>query len=99
MLINNSFRLYYNPKEGPHRSKTITFDPSGRLGEGNNNNEHTWRVKDGKLELLDAGGNVYSRFYYLAASRIFVHTGQRDTKSTRGQYIIPETKSDLEKLR
>lgn len=90
IIVGRRFRLYHNPKIGPERSKTITFDPNGTLGIGANSNEHAWRIKHGKLEIVQADGRVHSRFNYLPDSDLFVHTGEKDTKSARGQYIVPE---------
>lgn len=94
VLLSRKFRLFHNPSIGPDRSKPIKFEPGGRIVEGNNNNESTWRIVDGKLELIQADGKVHSRFFYLPDSQIFVHTGDKDTKSALGQYIIPEGKSE-----
>lgn len=90
LLLSRPYRLFHNPKAGPKRSKIIIFGSEGRIGEGRNNNEYRWRIAKGKLELIQQNGNVHSRFYFLPPSRIFVHTGDKDTPSARGQYIIPE---------
>lgn len=90
VLLSRKFRLFHNPRVGPERSKTITFEPNGQISEGGNKNEHSWRIIDGKLELLQANDQVHSRFFYLPDSSIFVHTGDTDTRSAPGQYIIPE---------
>jgi hypothetical protein len=92
VFSSRKFRLFHNPKVGPERSKVIAFDPNGRIVEGGNKNEHSWRIVEGKLELVQADGRVHSRFFYLPDSEIFVHTGDSDTRSARGQYIIPEKK-------
>jgi hypothetical protein len=92
LLITGTWRLFHNPKIGSERSKTINFGKSGEIEGGRNNNEYKWRVVSGKLELLQSDGNVHSRFHFLPESRIFIHTGDRDTRSARGQYIVPEFK-------
>lgn len=89
LLETRRFRLFHNPRIGPERSKLIVFRPDGKIGEGRNNNESSWQVNRGRLELLQSDGSVHSRFAYLPDSQIFVHTGDEDTKSARGQYIIP----------
>jgi hypothetical protein len=89
-LLSRRFRLFHNPSVGPERSKPISFAPQGRIVEGRNRNEHSWRIVDGKLELVQADGLVHSRFFYFPESEIFVHTGDTDTPSARGQYIIPD---------
>lgn len=90
IVQSKKFRLFHNPKFGPERSKPIKFEPGGQISDGQNKFESTWRVLNGKLELIQDDGKVHSRFSYLPDSDIFVHTGDADTKSARGQYIIPE---------
>ena len=89
-LPSKKYRLYHNPKVGPERSKVIRFEPDGSISEGRNKYEHTWRVHNGKLELIQEDGKVHSRFSFIRPSGIFLHTGDPDTKSAKGQYIIPE---------
>jgi hypothetical protein len=89
-LLSKKFRLFHNPSIGPERSKPIKFEAEGKITVGGNNLEHTWRISRGKLELIQADGKVHSRFFFLPDSQIFVHTGDKDTKSARGQYIIPD---------
>jgi len=85
VLISRRWMLYFNP---PSRSKPITFLTAGQIGEGQNKNEHSWRVIHGKLELLQQDGKVHSRFEYNARSGSFVHTNDADTLSIPGQYIV-----------
>lgn len=89
-LLSKKYRLFHNPTVGPERSKIIKFEPDGHISEGSNDFENSWNVRDGKLELVQSDGKVHSRFFYLQPSGIFVHTGDSDTRSARGQYIIPE---------
>ena len=56
--------------------------------EGNNRNEHSWRVVGSKLELLQLDGRVHSRFVLDADSQIFRHTNDSDTLSIRDQFIV-----------
>lgn len=90
LLIGGTWRLFHNPSVGPERSKEITFERTGEIKEGRNNNEHKWRVINGALELLQADGKVHSRFYFIPESKIFIHTGDTDVPSARGQYIVPK---------
>lgn len=91
LLLDRKYRLFHNPGVGPERSKLILFGANGKIIEGGNHNEHSWRIHDGKLELLQSNDKVHSRFIYNPASRIFIHTaGDSDTRSARGQFIIPE---------
>ncbi len=89
-LVMGAFRLYHNPAAGMERSKIIRFDRSGRISRGRNSNEHSWRVENGRLELVQADGEVHSRFHYIPESKIFLLTGDSDLKSAPGQFIIPE---------
>lgn len=85
LLISKRWMLYFSP---PSRSKPITFLTGGQVGEGQNSNEHSWRVTNGQLELLQQDKKVHSRFEYNARSGSFVHTNDSDTPSIRGQYIV-----------
>ena len=91
-LVSGKFRLYHNPSVGPQRSKTVVFKSGGKISEGGNDNENSWRIVKGKLELVQADGRLHSRFFFLPESKIFVHTGDTETISARGQYIVPEIK-------
>ncbi|RLT87506.1 MULTISPECIES: coiled-coil domain-containing protein [unclassified Ketobacter] len=92
-LISNKFRLYHNPGASIKRSKVISFAKDGKI-IGGNHFENRWRIVDGRLELLESGGDIHSRFYFLPKSHIFVHTGDKDTSSAEGQFIIPEPEVD-----
>lgn len=87
-LLDHRWRLFFNPEQA--QSKIITFKENGVIEEGRNKNEASWRIVDGHLELVQVDGQVHSRFNYIPQNRIFAHTGDPDTKSIRGQYIIPE---------
>jgi len=71
-------------------AKRIVFGPNGVIVEGNNRNEHKWRLFRKKLELLQLDGKVHSRFEYDAESDQWKHTNESDTLSIRDQYIEPE---------
>jgi predicted nucleotide-binding protein len=87
ILLRQSFRLFFNP---PKFSKRVIFSPKGIISEGNNKNEHMWRVVGDKLELVQLDGKVHSRFYYDKSDGIFKHTNDTDTLSIRGQFIAPD---------
>lgn len=89
-LKERRFRLFYNPVLGPNKSKVIVFGKSGEISTGKNANENTWRVLNGQLELLQSDGFVHSRFDFHPQNRILLHTNDEDTKSIKGQYILPE---------
>jgi hypothetical protein len=84
-LTNNSFRMIFNPAN--NKSKIVTFDSGGSIVEGRNDNEHRWRIRDGRLEILQSDGNVHSRFVYVPSDRSFQHTNDPDTRSVANQRI------------
>ena len=85
LLIARSYRLHTSPK----RSKFITFLGDGTIGKGRNDNEFTWRVRRGKLEILNRQGNVHSRFFYNSPSDIFQHANDINSSPNHNQYIKP----------
>jgi hypothetical protein len=96
ILLNRKYRLFCNPAvPGLSKSKIMTFKPNGQIVEGQNNNENTWRINEGQLEVLDRNGKVHGRFYYSADDDRFFHTNDPDTGAIqkhgiRDQYMIPE---------
>ena len=62
VLVGRPYRLVFNPTS--KAAKRIVFGPDGVIAEGNNRNEHKWRLFRKKLELLQLDGNVHSRFEY-----------------------------------
>jgi len=88
LLVSQPYRLVFNPTM--KASKRIVFGPDGVIVEGNNRNEHKWRLFRKKLELLKLDGRVHSRFEYDADSDQWKHTNESDTLSIKGQYIEPE---------
>jgi hypothetical protein len=90
ILLAQIYRLYFNPAMGAKASKVMQFGRLGTIINGKNNNEHSWKVKDGKLELLENDGKLHSRFDFDSERGIFIHTNDSDTKSIRSQYMVPE---------
>jgi hypothetical protein len=88
LLTNSSWFLIFNPTL-PGRSKKIAFLENEEIAEGKNDNEHSWRVRAGLLEILNEGGQVFSRFSYDRDKGIFFHTNDEDTLSLRSQRIEP----------
>ena len=91
LLESRPYRLFFNPET--KRSKRMVFGGDGLIVEGNNRNEHSWRVHDGFLELIQLDKRIHSRFSYNKDKDIFEHTNDSDTLSIRGQFIVPETPS------
>jgi hypothetical protein len=82
------FVFVFNPTT--KAAKIITFLPNGEIGEGRNENEHTWRIGKGKLEIFASDGDIYSRFAQDKASGHLKHTNDTDTGSIHGQYLQPD---------
>lgn len=89
-ITSSPYRLVFNPKKGKAGSKLMLFGPEGKIIEGSNSNESSWRVNNGKLELIQVDGLIHSRFNFDRPTQVFTHTNDDDTKSTRGQYLAPE---------
>lgn len=84
------YRLQFNPKKGKNGSKLMMFGPDGKILEGSNDNEYSWQANNGKLELINKDGKVFSRFNLDLPTNLFLHTNDSDTLSIKGQYLIPE---------
>lgn len=94
ILRTRPFRLYHNPKLGRDRSKTMMFGPGGKILEGGNKQESSWRLANGKLELLQSDGQVHTRFSYDPRVMLFIDTNDSDTRSiVKGKFMIPEPES------
>ena len=89
LLVARKYRLIFNP---PDRSKNMQFAPNGHISVGRKpKNENTWRIVNGKLELVQDDQLVHSRFYYDDKQDKFIHTNDSDTNSFRGQILEPIT--------
>jgi hypothetical protein len=84
-LTNNVFRMTHNPAN--NKSKIITFASGGSIVQGRNDNEYSWRVRDGRLEILQSDGQVHSRFVYVPSHDLLQHTNDPDTPSILNQRI------------
>jgi hypothetical protein len=82
------FVFVFNPIAG--KAKLMTFLSDGAIGEGTNENENTWKVSKGALEIFASDGKLYSRFIHDKASGLLKHTNDTDTRSIHGQYLQPE---------
>ena len=87
LLLDRCYRMTFNPASG--KRKPIGFAGDGQITDGQNENEHSWRVRGRKLEIFGNGGHIYSRFRYDAESDSFVNSNDPDTSSIRDQYIKP----------
>jgi len=86
-LIANErrFNFVFNPATS--MAKEITFLADGTIGLGRNDNEHTWRIRRGALEIRASDGRVYSRFRHDRAHGLLKHTNDPELRSIPGQYM------------
>jgi len=89
-ILKQPYKLVFNPKKGKPGQKLMLFGSDGKILEGDNNNESSWAIKNGKLELIQSDGEVHSRFNFDTNTKVFTHTNDSDTKSIKGQYLTPE---------
>jgi hypothetical protein len=87
VLNGRRFMFVFNPLS--NYSKVITFLPDHSVGEGRNDNEDTWRIRRGCLEILASDGKVYSRFRHDTGTGQLMHTNDPDLRSIHGQYMHP----------
>lgn len=86
ILVGRDWSLVFQPADG--RAKSMSFAVGGRITQGANHNENTWRVTtDGLLELVQRDGQVHGRFRYDAKKKRFVSTDDPDTRNIRNQYM------------
>lgn len=95
LLLGTNWRLFFNPNKRPKASKIMHFGENGSISDGQNNNESSWRIHSGFLELLNSDRQVHSRFYYNSDKNRFDHTNDPDTgsirkHSIRDQYMLSE---------
>jgi hypothetical protein len=86
-ILSTEYKFVFNPLN--NRSKTLSFLRDGSIGQGRNNNEASWRVTNGKLEILNSEGELYSRFALQPDGLSLQHTNDLDTQSIKGQFLVP----------
>lgn len=96
ILTSATFRFYFNPSVSLNKNKLMRFDASGRILQGNNKNEDTWRIRDGVFEYINSRGGVQSRFYYSPSDGCFYQIPDQDTTAVSvmgigDQYFMPVT--------
>ena len=68
VLKSKTWLLNYS-KSG--KGKEITFEDEDRIGSGLSDTLHSWRVKNGLLEILNNQGQIYSRFSFDRDKQVF----------------------------
>lgn len=81
------FNFVFNPSS--KISKEVTFLVDGKIGQGRNDNEHSWRIRKGALEIIASDGRVYSRFKHDRSQGTLKHTNDPELRSIPGQYFEP----------
>lgn len=86
MLTSRRWTLVFDPKNSGQ--KEISFEPDGAIGIGSNNNEYSWKIRNGLLEIYNSHKQLYSRFRFNDNDGEFQHTNDDDTLSIRSQRIV-----------
>lgn len=73
-----------------NQSKIVTFLTNGEIGEGKNDNENSWRVRRGTLEILGVDSKFYSSFRFDRKTGHLVHTNDPNSRSILNQYFEPK---------
>ncbi len=84
-LLNTIYKLFFRDD----RAKIVRFLPDGDIADGKNNNEHSWRIVKGRLELLNSNGGIHSRFRFDPSSTQFFIERSPDTKCPYEQHLEP----------
>jgi hypothetical protein len=85
-LLRSKWRFHFNPQTGA--TKILSFNRDGTIGEGGNNNETRWIVKEGFLDIIRANGDLQNRFRYHATTRRFTSTDDPKAKGIKGQFLV-----------
>ncbi len=94
ILFDTGWKLFFNPESGGN--KTISFGAEGDIVEGRNDNEHTWKVSNGRLQIFNATGSLFSTFVYDVNKPSFVMLDGESKLANKGQFISP-TDVDIER--
>jgi hypothetical protein len=87
IVRNRRSNFVFNPANPDHKCKPVTFLPTGQIGEGQNDNEHSWHTKRGQLEVFSSDGKLYSRFRLDPKTGLLVSTNDPKLRSICGQYF------------
>lgn len=88
-LIADERRLNFIFNPNTKMAKEITFLANGSIGLGKNDNENSWRIRRGTLEIIASDQKIYSRFRYERATGHLLHTNDPELRSIPGQYMQP----------
>ncbi|MHC2578192.1 hypothetical protein ACVI1J_009718 [Bradyrhizobium diazoefficiens] len=85
-LLLRGWWLHYNPAN-PKGKKELEFLADGTFGEGRNDNEFKWQLKDGLLEIHRKSNLLQNRFRYDPSSERFLCTNDPDADGYKDQFI------------
>jgi hypothetical protein len=83
--------LNFNPKS-QGGTKPISFKNDGSIGEGQNSNEHKWRLVGNKLEIINSHDVIQNVFEYDPSTDQFKSTRRATAFNIEGQYIFRESR-------
>lgn len=78
--------LNYNPKVAG-RTKPISFEDDGSIGEGHNDNEFKWNLVNYQLDIIAKDGALHNSFAYDADTDQFKATRPERKYKIEGQVI------------
>jgi hypothetical protein len=85
-LLIEGWWLQYNPNN-PNGKKELVFNADGTFGEGGNDNEFKWQMKNGLLEIHRKNKILQNRFRYDPPSGKFICTNDLDAEGYPNQTI------------
>lgn len=90
-LLQPGWHLNFNAKH-PNGSKSLEFLEDGGIGEGRNDNEHTWTLEGQILAIRRSNDTLQNRFRYDEATDRFISTDDAEADAVKrgykGQYIF-----------
>lgn len=91
-LTQNNFVLVFQPRKGSAdatgsaNTKDITFLKDGEVGKGKNQHENKWRVTEGKLEIINDKGAVFSTFTPMLNEKLLID--EANTTKSFGRCLV-----------
>lgn len=86
-VVSGLFELVHNAKTG--RSKIITFNKDGLIGEGRNDNEHRWEIDSGDLLIFTHTDELQNQFEFQRGTSLLTAVDDVEVKAPPNQFIRP----------
>lgn len=86
IITNGLWELHFKSTH-PGARKTITFLPDGTVGEGRNQNEHTWKLERDILTITRADGSLQNRFTFNSKADRLVSINDTNAVGNQNQTI------------